>query len=206
LQFCDRFSHFCVDFLQHSGILWEIMAQLYITNAGQTTAHNLKGKIGAEFTIGSAESNSIPLPEAQDLSPTHCRIIKTENGFAIQDNQSDSGIYLGERKVDYELMLPRETYTMASVELVLVDDEVAPEAAAPRLVKRKVQPKAGAAPKKTLGAGKDIAALAEQYKRDQGLSGADIAYIVIVLIAAVYAGMALYSWQHDGNPLPIFFR
>lgn len=184
------------------------MAQLYITIAGQTTAHSLKGKIGAEFTIGSAESNSIPLPEAQDLSPTHCRIIKTENGFAIQDNQSDSGIYLGERKVDYELMLPRETYTMASVQLVLVDDEAVPDAAAPRLVKKKVQPKAGAAQKKTpdSGAGKDLAALAEQYKRDQGLSGADIAYIVIVLVAAVYAGMALYSWQHDGNPLPIFFR
>lgn len=184
------------------------MAQLYITNAGQTTAHNLEGEIGAEFTIGKGEGNSISLPDAQDLSSTHCRIIKTENGFAIQDNQSDSGVYLGGRKVDYELVLPGETYTMASVQLVLVEDDAAPGAEPPKVVRKKVRPKVGAAPKKPLDAGakKDIAALAEQYKRNQGLSGADIAYIVIVLVAAVYAGMALYSWQHDGNPLPIFFR
>lgn len=182
------------------------MAQLYITNAGQTTVHNLGGEIGAEFTIGQAEDNSIPLPDAQDLSSTHCRIIKTENGFAIQDNQSANGVYLGERKVDYELMLPGESYTMASVQLVLVEDEAASQTEPPKVVKKKIRPKVGAAQRKAPGAGKDIVALAEQYKRNQGLSGADIAYIVIVLVAAVYAGMALYSWQHDGNPLPIFFR
>lgn len=181
------------------------MAQLYITYAGQTTIHSLEGAIGAEFTIGQAEGNSIPLPDAQELSPTHCRIIKTEEGFAIQADPSADGVYLSERKVDYELMLPGEIYVAASVELVLIEEEAAPTATAvPRTVKKKVAPKPGAA-KKTLQRA-DIEALAEKYKRNQGLSGADIAYIVIVLVAAVYAGMALYSWQHDGTPLPIFFR
>ncbi|MBR3927284.1 MAG: FHA domain-containing protein [Akkermansia sp.] len=31
-------------------------------------------------------------------------------------------------------------------------------------------------------------------------------YVALVLIGAFYAGMALYSWQTTGNPLPIFLR
>lgn len=31
-------------------------------------------------------------------------------------------------------------------------------------------------------------------------------YVAVVLLAAFYAGMALYSRQHTGNPLPIFLR
>lgn len=31
-------------------------------------------------------------------------------------------------------------------------------------------------------------------------------YVALVLIGAFYAGMALYSWQTTGNPLPVFLR
>ena len=39
-----------------------------------------------------------------------------------------------------------------------------------------------------------------------GGSGVSTLYVVVILIAALYAGMALYSWQTEGNPVPAFFR
>ena len=39
-----------------------------------------------------------------------------------------------------------------------------------------------------------------------GGSGVSTLYVVVILIAALYAGMALYSWQSEGNPVPAFFR
>lgn len=37
-------------------------------------------------------------------------------------------------------------------------------------------------------------------------SGVSTLYVVVILILALYAGMALYSWQSEGNPVPAFFR
>ena len=39
-----------------------------------------------------------------------------------------------------------------------------------------------------------------------GGSGVSTLYVVIILLAALYAGMALYSWQSEGTPVPAFFR
>lgn len=39
-----------------------------------------------------------------------------------------------------------------------------------------------------------------------GGSGVSTLYVVIIIIAAFYAGMALYSWQSEGIPVPAFFR
>ena len=44
--------------------------------------------------------------------------------------------------------------------------------------------------------------LAESFKG----SGVSTLYVVLIILAAFYAGMALYSWQADGNPVPSFFR
>lgn len=44
--------------------------------------------------------------------------------------------------------------------------------------------------------------LAESFKG----SGGSTLYVVLIILAAFYAGMALYSWQADGNPVPSFFR
>lgn len=179
------------------------MAQLYITRAGQTTAHQLTGPVGTEYSIGKDEGNSIVIPDAPELSATQCLIIRAENGYAIRSDSSSDGVTLEGRKIDYELMLAGETYAAGSVQLVLIEEDAEPKAAAQRVLKKK---KAGTTKKAASGASVNLAALAEQYKRNEGLSGVDIVYIIVILVAAVYAGMALYSWQHDGNPLPIIFR
>lgn len=39
-----------------------------------------------------------------------------------------------------------------------------------------------------------------------GGSGVSTLYVVVIIILAFYAGMALYSWQSEGVPVPAFFR
>lgn len=101
-------------------------------------------------------------------------------------------------------------------------DEAAPvpaPAAAPqkKTIKKKASsgkrtaPKKGAPPLKGAISGKkrsgnraSAAAATVQYnKQMEKINGF---YVALVLIGAFYAGMALYSWQTTGNPLPIFLR
>ncbi len=101
-------------------------------------------------------------------------------------------------------------------------DEAAPvpaPAAAPqkKTIKKKASsgkrtaPKKGAPPLKGAISGKKrsgnrsaAAAATVQYnKQIEKINGF---YVALVLIGAFYAGMALYSWQTTGNPLPIFLR
>lgn len=44
--------------------------------------------------------------------------------------------------------------------------------------------------------------LAESFKGN----GVSTLYVVLVILVAFYTGMALYSWQTEGNPVPAFFR
>lgn len=39
-----------------------------------------------------------------------------------------------------------------------------------------------------------------------GGSGVSTLYVVIIIIAAFYAGMSLYSWKTEGSPVPWFMR
>lgn len=98
------------------------------------------------------------------------------------------------------------------------EGEAAPEAApaaAPqkKTIKKKASsgkrtaPKKGAPAlngKKRAGNRASAATAAVQYnKQMEKINGF---YVALVLIGAFYAGMALYSWQTTGNPLPIFLR
>ncbi len=98
------------------------------------------------------------------------------------------------------------------------EGEAAPEAApaaAPqkKTIKKKASsgkrtaPRKGAPAlngKKRAGSRASAATAAVQYnKQMEKINGF---YVALVLIGAFYAGMALYSWQTTGNPLPIFLR
>ena len=65
----------------------------------------------------------------------------------------------------------------------------------------------------TAGAGKRVAPRAAAPDRttatlqyNKKMQQINAVYVILVLIAAFYAGMALYSWQKTGNPLPIFMQ
>lgn len=68
---------------------------------------------------------------------------------------------------------------------------------------RKVKP--GAQKKRAL-TDEELQQKAKVLAGNFGGSGVSTLYVVIILIAALYAGMALYSWQSEGNPVPAFFR
>jgi DNA-binding Lrp family transcriptional regulator len=56
--------------------------------------------LDAECTIGRASENAIPVPDGS-VSSKHARILRTEDGFVIEDLQSRNGTYVnGERVVE----------------------------------------------------------------------------------------------------------
>ncbi|MBR7108583.1 MAG: FHA domain-containing protein [Akkermansia sp.] len=61
-------------------------------------------------------------------------------------------------------------------------------------------------PKKRALTDEELKQKAKMLANAMGGSGVSTLYIVVILIAALYAGMALYSWQSEGNPVPAFFR
>ncbi len=70
---------------------------------------------------------------------------------------------------------------------------------------RKAKLKTGKSQKRAL-TDEELQQKAKMLAGSFGGSGVSTLYVVIILLAALYAGMALYSWQSEGNPVPAFFR
>lgn len=84
--------------------------------------------------------------------------------------------------------------------------------AAPAVAKKTaVAPAAGkktpapAGLKKTAGA-KPLSALADKYARSNTSTKANMIYLVALLLAALYAGIALHHWERSGNFLPFIMQ
>ncbi len=98
------------------------------------------------------------------------------------------------------------------------EGEAAPEAApaaAPqkKTIKKKASSGKRTAPRKGAPAlngrkrsGNRASAAAATVQYNKQMEKINGFYVALVLIGAFYAGMALYSWQTTGNPLPIFLR
>lgn len=197
------------------------MAAIYITDSSNPTGayYELPTDPGSELTIGSDAGCSISLAAAEGLAACHCRISCMEEGYAISDAGSGSGTYADDRQIESEYMAPGIHYRAGSVSMVYVDEiptaeveapaaEAAEESASPRAVPsaaRKVV-RRKAAPRRTGLTPEELKAAAEKYKRANNARTANLIYVILVLIAAFYAGLALYSWMDTGNPLPIFLR
>lgn len=197
------------------------MAAITITDATGTDSYELPDEIGTELSIGTAEDCSIPLPEVRGLSACHCRITRMEGGFILSDDQSTNGTYADARRIETEYLAPGITYTIGEATFVFEDGAAVPEqsddaATQPLAADQQVTGAAPAAKKKvvrrkpvarrtTLNAA-ELQQAALKYKRDMARKRMTLIYIIIILLAAFYAGMALYSWQTTGNPLPVLLR
>jgi DNA-binding Lrp family transcriptional regulator len=60
--------------------------------------------LDAESGIGRAQDNSISIPDGS-VSAKHARIVRTDEGFAIEDLQSRNGTFVNGEKVDGRRML-----------------------------------------------------------------------------------------------------
>lgn len=198
------------------------MAAITITDATGTDSYELPDEIGTELTIGTAEDCSIPLPEVKGLSASHCRITRMEGGFILSDDQSTNGTYADARRIESEYLAPGITYTIGEATFVFetgaepaaqpaTDDAATKPLTADQQVtgaapaKKKVVRRKPVARRTTLNAA-ELQQAAQKYKRDMARKRMTLIYIIIILLAAFYAGLALYSWQTTGNPLPVLLR
>ena len=179
------------------------MASISITYSETAVAYELPAEVGSVLTIGSAEDCSIILPAETGVSEHHCSITRMKDGYAIADLGSANGTFANGNKVENEYLAAGSSYQLGSAMLTFTPDAVAEEGAetAPTATKtRKVVRKAAPAASDRVRA----AAAAAAYNRKQ--QQINYFYVALVLIGAFYAGMAFYSWQNTGNPLPIFLR
>lgn len=205
------------------------MASINVTYSDITATYDLPEEIGEEVVIGTSEDCSIDMPEVEGLAAEHCCITLFADGYAISDLASGAGTFADGKPVENEYMRPGVVYQIGKATITFVPDEATAPAPTTGADVPTVAPAAGAevaptaAPKKkivkkkkktgTTGTAKRVAPRAAspdrttatlQYnKKMQQINGI---YVLLVLIAAFYAGMALYSWQKTGNPLPIFMQ
>lgn len=199
------------------------MASIYITHADTTAEYDLPEEVGTELIIGAADDCTISMPEVVGLSGQHCSIICYEDGYAIADLGSTNGTFANGNKIENEYMTAGVVYQLGTATLEFIPDEAAAAtAAAPTQTsgaapakKKVVKKKTGAASKVKSGTRKpgvraaspDRAAMAmANLSHNKKLQQINLAYVIIILLLAFYAGMALYSWQNTGNPTPIFLR
>lgn len=204
------------------------MAAITITNATATATYELPDEVGTELTIGSAEDCSIPLPGVRGLSACHCRITRMAEGFVLSDANSLNGTYADARRIASEYLATGITYTVGEATFTYSEDESEaktrpipldseePEEAKTKplpatqepsgeVKKKKVVRRKAAAHPAGLSAA-ELQQAAQKYRRDMARKRMTLIYIVVILAAAFYAGLALYSWQSTGNPLPVFLR
>lgn len=201
------------------------MASINVTYSDITATYDLPDEIGEEVVIGTSEDCSIDMPEVEGLAAEHCCITLFADGYAISDLASGAGTFADGKPVENEYMRPGVVYQIGKATITFTPDEVAAPAPESTTEQAVTAAPAEAAPaaapqkkivkkkKKTGTAGKRVAPRAAspdrttatlQYnKKMQQINGI---YVILVLIAAFYAGMALYSWQKTGNPLPIFMQ
>lgn len=205
------------------------MASINVTYADITASYDLPDEIGVEVIIGTSEDCSIDMPEVQGLAAEHCCITLFADGYAISDLGSGAGTFADGQPLENEYMKPGVVYQVGQATITFVPDEAPAAAAEPTATApASVEPAAAAAPaapaqqpqkktvkKKTATAGKgkrpapraaspDRTTATLQYNKK--MEQINTFYVAIVLIGAFYAGLALYSWQTTGNPLPIFMQ
>lgn len=205
------------------------MASINVTYADITASYDLPDEIGVEVIIGTSEDCSIDMPEVQGLAAEHCCITLFADGYAISDLGSGAGTFADGQPLENEYMKPGVVYQVGQATITFVPDEVPapaaaaeaapaeaaaePAAAAPAAPAQQPQKKAIKKKTATAGKGKRLAPRAASPDRttatlqyNKKMEQINTFYVAIVLIGAFYAGLALYSWQTTGNPLPIFMQ
>ncbi|MBR5887635.1 MAG: FHA domain-containing protein [Akkermansia sp.] len=199
------------------------MASINVTYSDITASYDLPDEIGVEVIIGTSEDCSIDMPEVQGLAAEHCCITLFEDGYAISDLGSGAGTFANGKPVENEYMVAGVVYQVGQATITFVPDEApaanaaapAANAAAPaapaaapkkkKIVKKKKKvgsPTAKRPISRPTSPDRTTATLNYNKKMEQ----INTFYVVAVLIGAFYAGLALYSWQTTGNPLPIFMQ
>lgn len=189
------------------------MAVLIISTATESYMYELPTEVGAGYNIGSGADCQISVPGVAGLADLHCSITCMEDGYVITDAGSPAGTLVHDRRIESEYMTPEIVYTAGELTIAVAEEAPAAEAqpdadTAPagsatkkKTTKRTVTKKASKGSALTLD---ELKAAAAKYDRNKNKNSrvANLIYIIVVLLAAFYAGVALHHWQKTGNCLP----
>ena len=184
------------------------MAVLIISTATESYSYELPTEVGAAYNIGSGSDCHVSVPGVPGVAELHCSVTCMEEGYVITDAGSPSGTLAFDRKVESEYMSPEMVYTVGELTITIAESAPAEAAAAAdgadapkKTTKKTATRKAKKGSALTLD---ELKAAAAKFDRNKGKNSkiANIVYIVVVLLAAFYAGVALHHWQTTGNCLP----
>jgi|GEM_PF-1377686 len=184
------------------------MAVLIISTATDSYSYELPTEVGAAYNIGSGADCHISVPGVPGLAELHCTITCMEEGYAITDAGSPAGTLAFDRKVESEYMSPEIVYTVGELTVAIAESAPAEEAPAAEgaPAKKKTTKKSVTRSAKKGGALtlEELKAAAAKFDRNKNKNSkiANLIYIIVVLLAAFYAGVALHHWQTTGNCLP----
>lgn len=184
------------------------MAVLIISTATESYTYELPTEVGAAYNIGSGADCHISLPGVPGLAELHCSVTCMEDGYVITDAGSPGGTLAFDRKVESEYMSPEIVYTVGELTLAIAESAAAEEAAAeegaPATKKTTKKTVTRAAKKGSALTLDELKAAAAKFDRNKNKNSkiANLIYIIVVLLAAFYAGVALHHWQTTGNCLP----
>lgn len=198
------------------------MATIYIAAPNIYYTYELPAVPGAEIYVGTSPQCQLSLPGVEGLGEVHASISCQPQGYLITDYGTPYGLLANGVAIKADYLRPGVEYRLGTAVITLAaESAVAPAlqqpvaaapaaapaaagAAAPKkaaTLKKKASPlKTGAA---APGKGKAVsAATASQFKRKGDSALFNLIYVIVLITAAVYAGIALHHWQKTNNYLP----
>ena len=196
------------------------MPRIFIREPNHFYTYELPVVLGEEVIVGAAPTCQLALPGVAGLSRVHARVVCRQQGYVIEDLQSQYGTLQNGRPVQAEYMVPGAEYMLGTACIVLDPESVAARAQEPVQESTPTKPKVRKAPvmKKNVGGvgssgagsgdskieGAELSKLAKKYDRSgtKGGSRLTVVDVVLLLLIAFYAGVALRHWERTGNYLP----
>lgn len=206
----------------------KVMPTIYVSAPNVYYTFELPVHLNEEVLVGTAPHCQLSLPGVEGLGEVHASISCQPQGYVITDLGTPYGTLANGVPIQADYLRPGMEYRMGALTIVLpaVENAVmpqqvvqqapapqqAPAAAAPKqasVAKKKASPLktggAAAAAKPALKGGASNVNLpdaAERFKRKGDSAVFNMIYVIVLITAAIYAGVALRHWSKTGNYLP----
>lgn len=194
------------------------MPLIYVTEPNHFYTFELPTVPGAEIYIGTAATCQLALPGVAGLGEVHACISCQPQGYVITDMGTGYGTFANGAPIQADYLRPGVEYRMGSAVITLpAEGAAAPQQPQPLPQQAAAAPAAAApatkkpalkkSPLKTGTAGKAAAAPAgpvdaKRFQRKGDSTTFNVIYVIVLIAAAIYAGVALRHWQRTGNYLP----
>lgn len=200
------------------------MPLIYITEPTHFYTFELPVAPGAEIYIGTAPNCQLALPGVEGLGEVHACISCQPQGYVITDMGTPYGTLANGVPVQADFLRPGVEYRLGAAVITMPmegaaapqpmpQQQVMPQTVAPvaqegqkkPALKKKSPLKTGGAvakPRPAAAAGASTEDAAKRFKRTGDSTAFNVIYVIVLIAAAVYAGVALRHWQRTGNFLP----